>query len=280
VTNTPHSVNFYGSQYGQFASQLYAEIRSDAFGDDIGQNGWLTSDEQDTFISWLALTPKSRLLDVACGSGGPTLRIAGRVGCHVHGIDVHEQAIVTARARSEAEGLTARATFERVDATVALPLGDSSFDALICVDAINHLANRERVLDEWRRVLRPGGHLTFTDPVVVTGPLTNEEIAIRSSIGFFLFVPSGADERLLASAGFEVLAVVDRTENMAHMAARWRDARQRREGDLRRVEGDAAFDGQQQFLRVAAQLAVERRLSRLAFHCRTARCAGPRPSAA
>ncbi len=255
---------------GQFASQLYAEIRSDAFGDDIGQNGWLTSDEQNTFISWLALTPESRLLDVACGSGGPTLRIAGRIGCHVHGIDVHEQAIVTARARSEAEGLTARATFERVDATFALPFGDSSFDALICVDAINHLANRERVLGEWRRVLRPGGRLVFTDPVVVTGPLTNEEIAIRSSIGFFLFVPSGADERLLVSAGFEVLAVVDRTENMAHMAAHWRDARQRREGDLRRVEGDATFDGQQRFLTVAAQLAAERRLSRLAFHCRAA----------
>lgn len=36
-------VDHYGAQYGQFASRLYAEIRTETFGEDIGQNGWLTS---------------------------------------------------------------------------------------------------------------------------------------------------------------------------------------------------------------------------------------------
>ena len=49
---------------------------AEAFGEDIGQNSWLTSDEHDLFIDWMSLTNDSRVLDVACGSGYTTLRIA------------------------------------------------------------------------------------------------------------------------------------------------------------------------------------------------------------
>lgn len=259
-------VDHYGAQYGHFASELYAQVRSETFGEDIGQNGWLTADEQDLFLTYLSLDSGSKLLDVACGSGGPTLRIARITGCSVHGVDAHRQAIVEARARSDREGLSERATFERLDASQVLPLPDASFDGLICVDAVNHLPNRRGVFSDWARLLRPGGHLVFTDPIIVTGPLTNEEIAIRSSVGFFLFVPPGADERLLEEAGFSVTEAIDRTENMARMAGRWLSARAARSQELREIEGDATFEGQQRFFEVAARVAAERRLSRFAFH--------------
>jgi hypothetical protein len=100
---------------------------------------------------------------------------------------------------------------------------------------------------------------------VVTGALTSAEIAVRASIGFFLFVPPGLDERLLRETGFEVTDVVDRTENMAKSAQRWHDARAARADDLRRIEGEETFEGQQTFLEVAARLASERRLSRIAY---------------
>jgi len=259
-------VDHYGAQYGNFASELYAQIRSETFGEDIGQNGWLTADEQDLLLTYLSLDSGSKLLDVACGSGGQTLRIARITGCRVHGVDTHLQAIAEARARSDREGLSERASFERLDASQALPFPDSSFDGLICVDAINHLPNRRTVFSEWARLLRPGGHLAFTDPIIVTGPLTNDEIAIRSSVGFFLFVPAGADERLLEEAGFSVMETIDRTENMARMAERWRSAREARGKELREIEGDTTFEGQQRFFEVAARVAAERRLSRFVFH--------------
>lgn len=71
-------VDHYGATYGSFSSALSAEIRAAAFGEDIGQNGWLSAAEHDLFISWLALDASKELLDVACGSGGPSLRDRGR----------------------------------------------------------------------------------------------------------------------------------------------------------------------------------------------------------
>src|SRR5690606_14509074 len=115
------TVRHYDAQYGQFASQLYGEIRSEAFGEDIGQNGWTTADEQDLFIEWLQVGRDSRLLDVACGSGGTTLRIARLMGCGVVGIDIHAQAVATARAAAERIGLGSQASFEEADGAKRLP---------------------------------------------------------------------------------------------------------------------------------------------------------------
>ena len=86
----------YDINYANFQNELYGEIRREAFGEDIGQNSWLTAREQDAFLDRLALSPEKMFLDVACGSGGPALRIAAKTGCSVAGVDVHEQAIATA----------------------------------------------------------------------------------------------------------------------------------------------------------------------------------------
>ncbi len=105
----------------------------------------------------------------------------------------------------------------------------------------------------------------------MSGWLTDEEMRIRSSIGFFLFFPRGGNETLLEQAGFEVMAVEDRTDSMAVMARRWFDAREHRANELREIEGDATFAGQQTFFDTTARLAAERRLSRLSFLAQLAR---------
>jgi SAM-dependent methyltransferase len=261
-------VDHYDAQYGNFQDTVLAEVRQDAFGEDIGQTGWLTSDEQDLFIRWLSLSSKSHLLDIACGSGRPTLRIAKATGCSISGMDLHDDAVKTARRYASETGLHDRAQFLPGDASCDLPFPDEHFDAVTCIDAINHLPDRLHVFREWYRVLQPGGIALFTDPIVVTGPLTNEEIAIRASIGFFVFTPVGSTESLLSEAKFQNIEAVDRTANMARNARGWLNARAAREAELRKIEGGESYEGQQQFFSTAAQLAEERRLSRIAYLAR------------
>ena len=263
---TPHgAIEHYDVHYTHFASELYEQIRKEAFGEDVGQNSWLTASELRKFMGWLRLASGEHLLDVACGSAGPSLRIAKVTGCDLLGIDMHEQAIANARVLAQSEGVAQRATFERLDASQPLPWPAASFDAVMCIDAINHLPDRQSVLAEWARVLKPGGRLVFTDPIVITGPLSHSEIAVRSSAGFYLFVPPGEDERLLRAVGLQVESVEDVTDQMAESARRRSAARAAHESELREVEGDATFDGQQEFFRLSELIARERRLSRFAF---------------
>jgi hypothetical protein len=64
----------YDTTYSTFAADLQAVIRADAYGEDIGQNSWLTADEHRGFFSALELGASSRVLDIASGSGGPARR--------------------------------------------------------------------------------------------------------------------------------------------------------------------------------------------------------------
>jgi cyclopropane fatty-acyl-phospholipid synthase-like methyltransferase len=260
--------NHYCSAYGKFASELYAKIRAEAFGEDIGQQSWLSVEEQDRLIAWLDLRPDHRVLDVGCGSGGPTLRMAERTGCRVQGIDLAAAAIRAAQASVRKRGLTDRAAFAVADASRRLYFAPQSFDAIVCIDAISHLSDRQAVLAEWSRLLKPGGGAVYTDSLVVTGPLSSREIAVRSVDTFVLFVPPGVNERAIASAGLSLVRLEDRTENMARFAAQRLAAREARRKALVKIEGKEEVDRQHELFSVAAAVAAERRLSRLLFHAR------------
>jgi SAM-dependent methyltransferase len=262
---SPPSVGQYNANYGNFQSELYAQIRREAFGEDIGQNSWHTADEQDRFIQWLDLSPGKTLLDVACGAGGPALRIASITGCSVVGIDIHEQAVRTASSLAGQRGLATRAEFRAIDATPALPFRDASFEAITCIDAVNHFPDRPRVIAEWARLLKPGGRLLFTDPITLTGALTNAEVAVRSSAGFYLFVPHGYDKSVIEQCGLRLSACEDVTANMAKVAEARYAARASRKAALREIESDQTYEDQQEFLAVAARVARESRLSRFVY---------------
>jgi hypothetical protein len=99
----------------------------------------------------------------------------------------------------------------------------------------------------------------------VTGPLTDNEVRIRSLSGFYLFVPEGFDERLLDECRLRLLKRENVTRNMAEIAEKRWAAREARKTALQEIEGKDGYDEQQQFLVTAAKMAKENRLSRFAY---------------
>jgi SAM-dependent methyltransferase len=262
------SVDLYGTAYGNFATHALGQVRRETYGEDFGQSSWVTGPEYRRFFRLLGLTAADHVLDLGCGSGGPALFLAREIGCPVTGVDVNEAGIRAGLALAKEAGAQDKVHFRHADAREPLPFPDRAFDALVCMDVMCHLPDRRRLFGEWRRVLRPGGRALYTDPVVVTGLVSKEEFATRSSTGHFEFGPPGVNERLLAEAGFELVTTEDVTDNEVEVSRRWHAARQQREAELIRLEGEETFAGLQRFLATVHRLTSERRMSRFLYLAR------------
>jgi len=258
-------IDLFYNTYGNFREEVLQAIREDTYGDDIGQNSWLTVEEFDRFIAWLGLPAGAHVLEVSSGSGGPARYLARAASCRVTGIDLNELGVGEANASAKQGGIADRVSFQVADATQPLPFADATFDGLVCIDSMNHFPNRLEVFLEWKRVLKRGGRALFTDPVVITGPVTNDELALRSSIGVFLFVPPGVNEGWIEEAGLRLVQMEDASRNAALTSGRWHASRERHRDALIQMEGEARFEGLQNFFAAVHNLTAERRLSRILY---------------
>lgn len=97
------------------------------------------------------------VLDLGCGGGFMAEALALR-GAAVMGVDPSEPALEAAR-RHAAEGSLSIAYRQGVGE--AIPVATGSMDVVVCVDVLEHVDDLDRVLDEVRRVLKPGGLFLF-----------------------------------------------------------------------------------------------------------------------
>ncbi|MEX5830227.1 class I SAM-dependent methyltransferase, partial [Ralstonia solanacearum] len=169
--------------------------------------------------------------------------------------------------QSEGEliGLRDRSHFVDCDVRQRMPFPDGTFDALWCVDSVIHIPDRLALLREWCRLLKPGGRFLYTDPTLVTGIVSKEEIMLRGTPGYFLYTPIGLNERLIAQAGLRLDMQADVTHSITELSERWQAAREKRSEALTAVEGDDAFERMQRFLTATHRVSVEGRLSRWVF---------------
>ena len=112
-----------------------------------------------------------RVLDLGCGDGCLAAEIAA-TGSRVTGVDSSEAALDRARARHPELELA------RPGDDGSLPFADGSFDAIVCVHVLEHVADTQRLLSEAWRVSSPGGNLAVAVPW--HGRLKNLAIALRS----------------------------------------------------------------------------------------------------
>jgi SAM-dependent methyltransferase len=97
------------------------------------------------------------VLEVGCGAGVDLARFA-RGGAIVTGVDLAPTAIELARANFEQQGLTGE--FQVANGE-ALPFADASFDLVFAHGVVQYTADPQRLVDECRRVLKPGGQAIF-----------------------------------------------------------------------------------------------------------------------
>jgi methanethiol S-methyltransferase len=99
----------------------------------------------------------SAVLDLGCGGGFMSEALARR-GASMIGIDPAEKAVAIARRHAASQNLSIKYL---VGTGEALPLADGSMDYVVCVDVLEHVADLGEVINEVRRVLRPGGVFLF-----------------------------------------------------------------------------------------------------------------------
>ena len=104
--------------------------------------------------------PEARWAETACGPGLIARAIAPRVGSVV-GVDLTPAMVEKARADAAEAGIE-NVTFEVGDAT-ALDLPDDSLDGAITRFSLHHIPAPIRVLEEMRRVVKPGGYVVVSD---------------------------------------------------------------------------------------------------------------------
>ena len=112
-----------------------------------GRNGAFVHELAGGVLEWLAPQPGERILDLGCGDGQLTLRIAAS-GASVVGIDASPAMVAAARARGvEADNGPAE----------KLPYPDHVFDAVFSNAVLHWVRGQDEMLSQVRRVLRPGG---------------------------------------------------------------------------------------------------------------------------
>src|SRR5512142_300305 len=105
------------------------------------------------------LTPGARVLEVAPGPGYLAIELA-RAGHRVTGLDISRSFVAIATENAARAGV--QAVFERGNAS-AMPFDAGAFDLVVCMAAFKNFADPLGALDEFHRVLRPGGTAAVLD---------------------------------------------------------------------------------------------------------------------
>jgi len=110
----------------------------------------------DRAVGFCSLAAGARILDVGCGAGASVEHLVSRYGFAASGVDTSRKLI--------AEGVTRNPSLLLAQAAAeALPFPAESQDAILCECVLSLVEEPFQALAEFRRVLRPGGHLMLSD---------------------------------------------------------------------------------------------------------------------
>ncbi|MEM9562504.1 MAG: class I SAM-dependent methyltransferase [Actinomycetota bacterium] len=172
-------------------------------------------------VEQLPLGRDPHLLDVGCGLGGTARLLASGPAAAVTGVDLTPEYVAVGRTLTERAGLAERVDL-RVGSATALPFDDGTFDGAVMLHVGMNIADKDRLMGEVARVLRPGtvfgvydlmrvgdGEIRFPVPwssVEATSCVDRPEVYRQAAEGAGLIVEAQHDRTAEATAFFDRLA--------------------------------------------------------------------------
>lgn len=166
-----------------------------------------------------AIDSNAWILDIGSGYGGAARYLARRFGCKVTALNLSEKENARNRELSAEAGLeelvdVVEGSFEEI------PLGDASVDIVWSQDAILHSGRRDQVIAEVARVLKPGGHFVFTDPME-SGNCDRADLeAVLARIHLETLGSPQFYEKTAKSKGLELVAWEEKTPQLVRHYSR------------------------------------------------------------
>jgi len=137
--------------------------------DDVAQIWWDPKGEMGTlhtinplrmkFITDVLDLSGKKVLDVGCGGGILTEALAS-CGAHATGIDLSKDSIEAAKLHAAQQGLNVEYRYENIEETAAKHAGE--FDAITCMEMLEHVPEPGKIIAACSRLLKPGGHAFFS----------------------------------------------------------------------------------------------------------------------
>lgn len=109
----------------------------------------------------LKIPENARFLDVGCGTGAQSIRLAN-LGFNVVGIDISNDVIIEAKENAFKLNLQDKIHFQQ-DSLLELSFPDETFDYILCWGVLMHIPEVEKAISELDRVLKKGGNLIISE---------------------------------------------------------------------------------------------------------------------
>jgi arsenite methyltransferase len=133
----------------------------------------------DALIELCAMSEGKYILDVGCGVGATPCYIARKFDCRVVGVDLLEAMVERSKERAKREKVMDRVDFRVADAQ-ELPFEDNLFDAVITESVTAFPEDKQKAVNEYARVTKPGGYVGLNESTWLKVPPPPELIAWAS----------------------------------------------------------------------------------------------------
>lgn len=150
------------------------------------------------------INENSKVLEIGCTNGFSSLEINKLTNCNVIGIDINQNSVDNANERIVENGLDlSKISFEYGNAE-SLRFEDNEFDLIICGNAMSFVADKNKAIEELKRVLKPNGFISIVPIWYLDNPDEKIISKVNKELGFEINCTFESDWSLYDKWGLEL----------------------------------------------------------------------------